>query len=110
VVANLPWGMNTADYVEENIKILKSLRHRLQNGIPCAFVHKDDKLSSETTMKTLGYEILGHAYIPPLDFDLPKSRKKAANKKTDEDDAEDNGDVSPTTEHQRITVARTILV
>lgn len=32
VVADLPWGVNSIEYVEENSRILKSVRARLSTG------------------------------------------------------------------------------
>ena len=99
-VANLPWGLNTIDYVDQKLRILESIRARLKDGAPCVFVHKDEKLSSAKIMKSLKYDILGEASIPPLDFDLPTSAKK---RKQGETISSKNTKAG---KHQRITVAR----
>ena len=82
VVANLPWGVNSIDYVEENKRILRAVRARLSTpigkntsggfGIPCAFVTKDNDC---LMFEEAGFHVVGQACIPPQDFELPKARK-----------------------------------
>lgn len=78
VVANLPWGVNSVDYRDENESILRAIRACLEkNGaggddIPCAFVTRD---SNCRMFEETGFKILGQAHIPPKDFELPKDRK-----------------------------------
>lgn len=74
VVSNLPWGVNSIDYADENYRILRSVHTRLAKGTPCVFVTKaqESKLFHET-----GYEILAQARIPPREFKLPRSKKKS---------------------------------
>ena len=102
-VANFPWGLNTKTYVDQNIRIMKSMRTRLNDGAPCIFIHKDEKISSSNTMASLGYQILGEAFIPPLDFALPKSgkKKKQGGIDSSEPSAPENTRIH---KHQRITV------
>lgn len=107
VIANLPWGENAVHYVQENMKILVSLRNTLGEGIPCAFVHKDAKLSSYTTMCSLGFEILGEACVPPMDFVLPDSRKKPLARDGPRNELPREYNDGKT---QRITVVKTIPV
>ena len=73
VVANLPWGVNSIDYVDENYRILESIQARISPGTPCTFVTRtaDSGLFSKA-----GFEILAQAHIPPRDFQLPSSKKK----------------------------------
>jgi hypothetical protein len=73
VVSNLPWGVNSVDYIDENYRILRSIHVRLSSDTPCVFVTKSEesKMFQET-----GYEILAQAHIPPRDFTLPRSKKK----------------------------------
>jgi tRNA G10 N-methylase Trm11 len=73
VVADLPWGVNSIEYVEENSRILKSVRARLSTGIPCALVTRDPDPNIFTDSD---FEVIGQAYVPPRDFALPKGRKK----------------------------------
>lgn len=104
VVANFPWGLNTKTYVDQNTRIIKSIRTRLNDGAPCIFIHKDEKISSSKTMASLGYKIMAEAFIPPLDFAIPTSRKK---KKQGDIDSEA---IAPRNthvgKHQRITVVQ----
>ena len=101
VVANLPWGENTVDYIDENLKILKAIIPQMKAGSPCVFIHKDEKLSNHKTMNSMGYQILGEANIPPLNFYLPKSGRKGKRQKT-ESGIEENSD-----KRLKVTVART---
>lgn len=78
-IANLPWGQNSILYYNENVRILELLPSSLRPRAPCAFISKDDELQRE--MGRLGYEILGDAHIPPVNFVLPTSKK--AKGKTD---------------------------
>jgi len=72
VVANLPWGINSVDYQNENEKILTAVRTRLKPSTPCVFITRnaESKLFQDT-----GYEIVTQVRIPPKDFKLPKSKK-----------------------------------
>ncbi len=80
VVSNLPWGINTAEYVDENLRILQSIHNLLSKGTPCVFVTKnaESKLFDET-----GFQVLAQAHVPPLGFKLPKSKKKEDLEDTD---------------------------
>ena len=73
VTANLPWGQNTVDYYQANKRILKCLQQSLQQGVPCAFVSKDE---IKDDLEQLGFQIKGFAFIPPKHFALPKSYKR----------------------------------
>ena len=84
--------------------ILKTVRQQLRAGIPCVFVHKDARLSVPSTLLSMGYELIGEAMVPPQNFVLPDSRKKANKDSTDRWQGA-NGIVS---KRQRITVARTV--
>jgi SAM-dependent methyltransferase len=83
VVANLPWGINTMDYLNQNENILRSVRARVGKNTPCAFVTRNP--DSDLFTKT-GYQVLGQAHVPQRDFVLPKGKKKKDTK-----DVERNG-------------------
>lgn len=80
VTANLPWGRNSVEYVDGNSRILQSIRRRIADGTPCAFVTRPSTLSSGSASSSLfeqaGFEILGQAFVPQRDFGLPTSKKK----------------------------------
>lgn len=73
VVANLPWGVNTATYVDQNVRILHSIHNTLSPGTPCVFVtkHSEPMLFQES-----GFHKIAQAQIPPVGFKLPKTTKK----------------------------------
>jgi hypothetical protein len=75
VVSNLPWGVNSVEYQNENQKILASVHARLKAGTPCVFMTKNAELK---LFQDAGYAIVAQARIPPHDFKLPKSRKMVA--------------------------------
>ena len=102
-IANLPWGTNTVDYVNQNQGILESTRRRLKPDAVCVFVHKNDKLSNPEMLQTMGFELLGEAFVPPLGFHLPESSKKGENQV---DDEESSNSSAISSKHQRITVVR----
>ena len=60
VAANLPWVLNSIEYFDENIKIMKCLKDNLLEGIPCIFVSKNE-ISNE--LKELGFEVEGIAHV-----------------------------------------------
>jgi tRNA G10 N-methylase Trm11 len=84
VVANLPWGVNSVEYLQENDRILRSVRARISTGIPCAFVTRDPDI---TLFTGAGFEVLGQAHVPQRDFSLPKGKKK----RQSDDEVERNG-------------------
>jgi SAM-dependent methyltransferase len=106
VVANLPWGKNTFEYVDQNVKILASLQKQLVPGTPCVFVHsgRDARLSSSRQLADLGYLLIADAMVPPANFLPPKSRKKGSN------DTSHNVFALDTTKtmRQKVTVVRTM--
>lgn len=106
LIANLPWGKNTVDYVDQNKKILESVRKRLKDGAPCIFIHKDGNLSNPKVLGTLGYNLLDEAFIPPLDFVLPMSRKKGKTGPVKEQEEDNNDEPNVDSKHQRVTVTR----
>ena len=73
VVANLPWGVNSIEYLEENWRILDAVRSRISTAIPCAFVTRDPSLD---LFRDTGFEVVGQAYVPQREFTLPKGKKK----------------------------------
>lgn len=73
VVANLPWGVNTVKYIEENEAILCQIRSLLSSGTPCAFISKE---SLSSRLDVLGYRCVGQAQIPQKSFRLPKGSKR----------------------------------
>lgn len=80
VIANLPWGENSVLYYDETVRILASLPRSLRHRAPCAFVSKNAEL--QKYMQRRGYEILGDAHIPPLNFVLPTGKKAKKNDET----------------------------
>ena len=72
VVANLPWGLNSIEYADENQQILQSIRSRIKSGMPCIFITKQD-LQKE--MKAAGFDPLDDATVPQRDFTLPLGKK-----------------------------------
>lgn len=72
VVSNLPWGMNSVSYVDENQRILKAVRALLRVGVPCIFVTKEER----TDWQESGYEKIGTTHIPPKGFLLPEGSTK----------------------------------
>ena len=74
IVANLPWGLNTPTYYEEDMKIIEALRKLLRRGSPCAFISRDIDIQKE--LRRLQYDVLGTAFIPHSNFRLPTSEKK----------------------------------
>jgi tRNA G10 N-methylase Trm11 len=73
VVANLPWGINSKDLLDQNQRILRSVRSRIEPGTPCAFVTRESDLD---LFNNTGYRVLGQAHVPQRDFSLPKGTKK----------------------------------
>jgi SAM-dependent methyltransferase len=98
VVSNLPWGRNSVEYVKENNQILRTIRQRIAVGTPCAFVTRptstaaDRDDDSSLFLEKAGFKVLGQAYIPPRNLELPKSRKKRTEKASNEnqDSSADN--------------------
>jgi hypothetical protein len=81
-IATLPWGQNSVLYYNENVRILKSLPKSLWPRAPCAFTSIEVEL--QKYMKRLGYHVLGSAYIPPQNLDLPSSKKARLEEKRKE--------------------------
>jgi len=84
VVANLPWGKNSVLYIDENERILCSVRSQIQVGTPCAFVTRssnaDDNKSPTHLFETNGFHILGQSFVPQRDFLLPSGGKRKRKK------------------------------
>mmetsp|Transcript_4330 Transcript_4330/g.9349 ORF Transcript_4330/g.9349 Transcript_4330/m.9349 type:complete len:504 (+) Transcript_4330:111-1622(+) len=83
VVANLPWGRNSILYVDENKRILLSVRSQIQVGTPCVFITRpsdsgDDK-GPLLLFESAGFNVLEQAFVPQRDFLLPTSKKKKKN-------------------------------
>ena len=81
MVCNLPWGVNSKTYSQENERILGSTRQILAKGTPCAVILKQgsDVKNSESMRRflaKLGYQVLGQAQVPPSNFQLPSSSVK----------------------------------
>jgi hypothetical protein len=71
VVCNLPWGQNSIDYQQQNQNILTSVRSLLIEGTPCAFITK----TPLDHLDRWGYQVVGIAHIPQLDFVRPSGRR-----------------------------------
>jgi SAM-dependent methyltransferase len=94
VVANLPWGRNSVEFVDENRRILCSVRARIDSGIPCAFItglpSSEDlsesgnaKVSLSTSLfATTGFAVLGQACVPQREFALPNGKKNKKREKS----------------------------
>lgn len=95
VVANLPWGINSRDYLNQNDQILRTIRSGIEAETPCAFVTRNSDLG---LFNSTNYEILGQAHVPQRDFVLPKGDKKKNSKELDR-----NG-----RNHCVVTIARAI--
>lgn len=80
VVSNLPWGLNSVQYIDDNRRILTQVRELIRPGIPCAFIAKADL----PFLADVGYEAIEKAFVPPANFDLPSGEKK---RKTTSSDA-----------------------
>ena len=100
MVCNLPWGVNSKTYSQENERILGSTRQILTKGTPCAVILKQgsDVNSSETMRRfltKLGYEVLGQAQVPPSNFQLPSlAVKKKKGVKSDRTNNQGTGGTS----------------
>ena len=87
VVANLPWGQNSIEYINENRLILENVRSRIQAGIPCAIITRDDSIQ---LLESRGFDVLGQAFVPQREFVLPKGKKRK--KKHFDNDKEEHQD------------------
>lgn len=77
VVANLPWGINSIDYADQNLQILHSVRDRIRSGTPCAFITRAPELA---LFAKSGFHVLGQSHVPQRDFILPEGNKKKKKK------------------------------
>jgi hypothetical protein len=80
LVCNLPWGLNTKSYVNENLSILAAVRTELETGARCIVIWKADPNEFGTSLwradlKRIGYRVMDQAHVPPPDFRLPTSNK-----------------------------------
>lgn len=76
-------------YVDENKRILRSVRSQIKAGTPCAFITRPSEKDEGplSLFESNGFEILGQAFVPQRDFRLPASKKKRKKKtKTDDDE------------------------
>lgn len=109
VVANLPWGRNSVLYIDENARILCSIRAQIKTGTPCAFItrpsNSDEDKGPSSLFESTGFDILGQAFVPQRDFLLPKGKKNRKKPTTENSHNEDSG---PTRKHDQcvITIAR----
>ena len=72
VVSNLPWGLNSIQYIDDNRRILTSIREQIRPGTPCAFITKEDI----PFLDDLGYETVEKASVPTANFELPLGKRK----------------------------------
>ncbi len=92
VVANLPWGRNSVLYVDENERILRSVRSQIKTNTPCAFITRPSNSGEDKgpllLFESTGFVVLGQAFVPQRDFLLPvgkKISKKSTNQDSDSD-------------------------
>ena len=65
--------MNSIKYQDENFRILRSTYDRVTRDTLCLFVTAEAR---PKMLSDAGFEVLGQAYIPPLEASLPSSKKK----------------------------------
>ena len=73
-------GRNSVLYVDENERILRSIRSQIQMDTPCAFITRPSNAGEDQGPSQLfdatGFDVLGQAFVPQRDFLLPKAKKK----------------------------------
>jgi len=94
-VTNLPWGLNTPTYYEENKNIMRALRGTLRSDVPVAIISRDSSMQKE--LERIGFRVVAMASIPQGNFRLPKTSKKKKNemkkrKEMAEEDCDDDND------------------
>merc|ERR1712194_273299 len=82
-----PWGRNSILYIEENERILRSIRSQIHRGTPCAFITRpsdsEEDKGPSLLFESTGFHVLGQAFVPQRNFLLPpgkKQRKKLSSK------------------------------
>ena len=115
VVANLPWGKNSVLYINENERILRSVRSQIQVGTPCAFITRpspnaeDNDTTASFLFESTGFDVLGQSFVPQRDFSLPSGNKRKKKKGwVDGDDDGGGGDGSRSQNQCVITIALAI--
>ena len=92
VVANLPWGRNSILYVDENERILRSVRSQIETGTPCAFITRPSNSGEDQgpslLFESTGFDVLGQAFVPQRDFLLPVGKKKSKKSNTQDSDSD----------------------
>ena len=114
-MANLPWGKNSVLYINENERILRSVRSQIEVGTPCAFITRpspnagDNDKTTSFLFESTGFDVLGQSFVPQRDFSLPSSNKRKKKKGwVDDDDDDDGGDGSRSQNQCVITIALAI--
>ena len=73
-------GRNSILYVDENKRILLSVRSQIQVGTPCVFITRPSDSGNDKgpllLFESAGFNVLGQAFVPQRDFLLPTSKKK----------------------------------
>jgi hypothetical protein len=114
VVGNLPWGKNSVLYINENERILRSVRSQIQVGTPCAFITRpspnagDNDKTTSFLFESTGFDVLGQSFVPQRDFSLPSGNKKKKKKGWIDNDDDDGGDGSRSQNQCVITIALAI--
>ena len=92
VVSNLPWNRNTFEYKENEStstsdEIIKQISEVIKPGKPVIVISGSDEsnqsFNAKSSLKSLGFDIIGEKSIPPTDFSLPESGKKKKNGASD---------------------------
>lgn len=88
-------GRNSILYIDENERILRSVRSQIQTGTPCAFITRPSNSGEDKgpslLFESTGFDVLGQAFVPQRDFLLPagkKKRKKPQTKNSDNGDSD----------------------
>lgn len=74
-------GRNSVLYVNENERILQSVRSQIKTGTPCAFITRPSNSGEDKgpllLFESTGFDVLGQAFVPQRDFLLPVGKKKS---------------------------------
>lgn len=102
-------GRNSVLYIDENERILRSVRSQIKIGTPCAFItrpsNSGENKGPSLLFESTGFDVLGQAFVPQRDFLLPLGKKKR--KKTSTENSDDGDSASARNQNQCVvTIAR----
>ena len=93
--AHHPQGRNSISYIDENERILRSVRSQIEIGTPCAFITRPSNAGEDKGPSLLftstGFDVLGQAFVPQRDFVLPIGKKKRKKPQTENSKNQDPG-------------------